>query len=153
MSWLTDTQLEQAINNVSDGRVKQAFRGVFSNDSLPSSVGPLPAFVIVNTDVSNLPGRHWKALFIDVNFMGEVFDSLATPLSNSVIQFMNQHARKWNMNRVMVQHPMSTQCGAYVLYFVTQRLKYNSLSELCHTFTSDWDKNERMVRALYHHVQ
>ena len=151
MSWLTDAELERAIVSCDDVRVVETFRGVYPNDQLPNIVPP--AFLVVNTDVSNLPGRHWKAIYIDENYKGEVFDSLATPVSNRVARFMNRNTRQWKTNRVMIQHPLSTQCGAYVLYFVTQRLKFNSLRDLCHTFSSDLNENERRMRAFYRHHQ
>ena len=149
MSWLTNDDLEKAILHWDDDTVRQAFHGIYPIDHLPKTSITPPIFIIVNTDVHNLPGRHWKVLFIDVNYEGEVFDSLATPLSNDVIRFMNQHTIRWTTNRVMVQHPTSSQCGAYVLYFITQRLKYASLRELCLTFSSDLLQNERMIRRFY----
>ena len=153
MSWLTDTELERAIVSCDDSRVVEAFRGVFPKDQLPKTHIVPPAFLVVNTDVSNLPGRHWKAIYIDENYKGEVFDSLATPVSNHVGRFMNRNTRQWKVNRTMVQHPLSSQCGAYVLYFVTQRLKFNSLRDLCHSFSFNLDENERRMRAFYRHEQ
>ena len=153
MSWLTNADLERALASWSDARVRQAFLGIYPNDRLPRTRLQPPVFVIVNTDVHNLPGQHWKVIFIDDNHQGEVFDSLATPLSNHVIRFMNEHTTQWTTNRCMVQHPMSSQCGAYVLYFITQRLKAGSLREVCFAFSSDLNLNERMIRRFYRQFQ
>ena len=153
MSWLSNTDLETALANWRDDRVRQAFLGIYPNDYLPRTRIQPPVFVIVNTDVHNLPGQHWKVIFIDENHQGEVFDSLATPLSNHVIRFMNQHTTQWKTNHRMFQHPTSSQCGAYVLYFITQRFKYESLRELCLTFSTNLKQNERMIRRFYHQLQ
>ena len=153
MSWLSNTDLENAIEQWGDDGVKQAFRGIYSNDRLPYTLLKPPAFIIVNTDVHNLPGQHWKVIFINDHYEGEVFDSLATPLSNHVIQFMNRHTTRWITNRRMVQHPTSSQCGAYVLYFITQRLNHASLRDLCLTFSSNLKENERMIHRFYRQLQ
>ena len=92
MSWLSNQELEQAIVRFGDVNVCHAFHGVYPMNQLPHVVEP-PTFIIVNTDVHNLPGKHWIVLFVDKNFCGEVFDSLASPLCNTVIRFMNQHTR------------------------------------------------------------
>ena len=136
MSWLSNTDLENAIEHCKDSRVRHAFRGIYPNDALPHTVLTPPVFIIVNTDVHNLPGQHWKVIYVDENYDGEVFDSLAVPLSNHVIRFMNRHTRQWKTNRTMFQHPKSSQWGAYVLYFII-RLKVMSLREMCLTFSSN----------------
>ena len=151
MSWLTDRQLERAIFRHGDTRVNMAFRGIFPLDQLPEGRGPL--FLIFNTDVHNLPGQHWKAIYIDEFQRGEVFDPLATPMSDRCIQYMNRHTVKWCWNRTMVQHPLSAQCGVYVLYYVTQRLYYDSLYEFCQTFSNDLADNEIVMSYFYRSLQ
>ena len=119
MSWLSDTELEQAIRRYGDVNVNHAFQGVFPMDQLPRKVNP-PAFFIVNTDVHNLHGKHWFVLFINEDLSGEIFDSLACSISNYCIRFLNHHTRHWTFNRIAYQHPRSTSCGVFVLYYVTQ---------------------------------
>ena len=154
MSWLSNADIEQALAHYDDDRVKHAFRGIYPNDALPktSQLKP-PLFLIVNTDPHNLPGRHWKVIYIGEQYHGEVFDSLALPLSNHVIQFMNQHTVKWKTNRQMFQHPQSTQCGVYVLYYVTQRLNHVSLHSLCQTLSSNLTQNEKSMSRFYRRLQ
>lgn len=149
MSWLTNHQLERAIVRHGDRRVQMAFQGIFPLDRLPHLDMRGPLFLILNTDVENLPGRHWKAIFIDENNYGEVFDSLALPLSDRLIRFMNNHTTKWTRNTTMLQHPLSAQCGIYVLYFVTQRLYADSLSDLISIFSPSLLENERLMYQFY----
>ena len=149
MSWLTNHQLECAILRHGDRRVTMAFQGIFPLNQLPQLNMQGPLFLILNTDVENLPGRHWKAIYIDENNYGEVFDSLALPLSDRLIRFMNYHTTKWTRNTTMLQHPLSAQCGIYVLYFVTQRLYTDSLSDLISIFSPSLLENERLMYQFY----
>ena len=153
MSWLTNADLRRALERYDDAAVLSAFRGIYPNDALPHTLMKPPVLMVVNTDPHNLPGRHWKVIYMDETYCGEVFDSLATPLSNHVIQFMNRHTRQWKTNRAMFQHPSSRQCGVYVLYFMTQRLNYPSLSAFCQSFSSNLKDNERMMRQFYRTLQ
>ena len=153
MSWLSNTELEQALEAYGNVDVLLAFRGIYPNDALPCTNLKPPVFIIVNTDPHNLPGQHWKVIFIDEHHHGEVFDSLAIPLSNHVIRFMNEHCIRWKTNRSMFQHPKSKQCGVYVLYFITQRFMYPSLQSLCQTFSSNLKENEKMMSHFYRQLQ
>ena len=149
MSWLSNHQVEEAINRLGDNDCCLAFKGVYPIDLLPELDTKPPHFIILNTDSHNLPGQHWKVLFIDENYCGEVFDSLALPLSDSVIRFMNKHSRKWIKNSQVYQHPLSMQCGVYVVYYVTQRLYYSTLHEFCKTFSLNVTENERLIAKFY----
>ena len=102
MSWLTDRELERTIRRHGNERLKMTFRGIYPLDRLPHVGIRGPLFLILNTDVENLPGRHWKAIYIDDEGYGEVFDSLATPMSDRLIRFMNAHTTKWTRNTLML---------------------------------------------------
>ena len=144
MSWLSADDIKYAILQRGDTMCLNAFKGVYSVDTLPSYVQP-PAFYVINTDAHNLPGKHWKVLFIDEDLVGEIFDSFALPVSDQTIRFMNAHSRKWTMNRISFQHPLSSKCGAYAVYYITKRLTYSSLSEFCKTFSFNLLENERRI--------
>ena len=153
MSWLSNSDLERALVRHGDVRVLNAFAGICPNDALPRTELTLPVFIVVNTDPHNLPGRHWKVIYINEQRHGEVFDSLATPLSNHVIRFMNQHASQWKSNRCMFQHPLSTQCGVYVLYYMTHRLDAPSLQVLCQHFSYNLNHNEMKMSRFYRQLK
>lgn len=123
MSWLSDVDLEKKIKQHADKATRDAFYGVFSMDSLPFAVPHYPFFMIVNTQAHNLPGEHWKTVFIDKNKRGEVFDSLALPLANTLIRWLNRFTRSFTVNRLAYQHPLSASCGAFAVYFVLHRLE------------------------------
>ena len=168
MSWLTASELQQAVdcytyNNGKDD-IRQQFAGIYPHDRLPPSLtfllnsergqNRLPLTLIINTDSHNLPGRHWIAIYIDVNRRGEVFDTLTTPISSHVSRFMNRLCRQWVHNRLIYQHPLSAYCGVYVLFYVLQRSYYNSLKNFCQAnFSSSLVKNEHFIHSFYkHHI-
>lgn len=148
MSWLSDSDIERSVNRIGDKHCRMAFKGVYPIDGLPSSIDA-PAFYVINTDAHNLPGTHWKVIFINADNNGEVFDPLALPLSDKLIRFMNRHSWKWTTNHRTFQHPLSAKCGVYAIYYITQRLYYSSLSDFCQTFSTDVNVNEKRISNFY----
>ena len=149
MSWLSNRQLINKVRKNANDATKKAFPGVYPIDRLPKSLPHLPMFLIVNTHSHNLNGEHWKAIFIDKNRYGEVFDSLAQPTSNILNRWMNRFTRKWRRNSKTFQHASSSTCGAYSLYYVLSRLAFPSLDAFCRTFSPTLHVNEHKVRTFY----
>jgi hypothetical protein len=149
MSWLSDYQLTEKIKRNGNDKLKCAFYGVYPIDSLPEFVPHIPLVLIVNTHPHNLQGEHWKAVFINEDRCGEVFDSLAEPLSNLLIQWMNRFTRKWKTNRKRYQLLRSSTCGAFVLYFIFNRFVLPSLDSVTDTFSYSPSINECKVLNFY----
>ena len=147
MSWLSGPSMEKKIKKHADEDTLNAFGGVFSIDTLPASVPHYPFFMIVNTQSHNLPGEHWKTIFIDKKKQGEVFDSLALPLSNILIRWLNRFTRRFTVNRVMYQHPLSAACGAFAVFYVLRRLKDSKCVST--TFNSSPYDNVLHVLSFY----
>ena len=153
MSWLTSIELEKLILRHSDNVTKHAFLGIFSMDKLPRYLPHLPILFIVNTDSSNLPGEHWKAVYISSDKIGEVFDSLALPIGIYLQRWMNTFARKWTVTKVRVQNPLSATCGAFTLYFVLNRLKQKSMKECNSIFSKDLHANDVLIKAFVNELR
>ena len=149
MSWLSDRQLKSKVKKNADDNTKKAFLGVYPIDKLPKVIPHFLMFLIVNTHTHNLGGEHWKAIFIDKNRYGEVFDSLARPASDLLTRWMNQWTRKWKTNSKTFQHASSSTCGAFTLYYVLTRLSFPSLEKLSRSFSHALHVNERNVHAFY----
>jgi len=66
-------------------RVKD-FVGVFSADTLPSE----HYLLVVNTDDSHKPGRHWVCMWVS-DGSGEYFDSFGEPSTANFARYMNEH--------------------------------------------------------------
>lgn len=145
MEWLTTLDLEKFILLFANEATREAFLGVFPINYLPRRILRLPVLFIINTNPSNLPGQHWKAIYISSKSVGEVFDSLATPVSLQLEQWMNRFTKKWITSTMTLQNPISPSCGAYVLYFVMTRLKYKSLKSCLVPFTKNVMDNDRFV--------
>ena len=100
IKWLTTLDLEHFIANHADEATKTAFLGVFSINNLPRQIPHLPVLLIMNTNTSNLPGQHWKAIYISKRRVGEVFDSLAMPVNLQVEQWMNTFSKQWSISKL-----------------------------------------------------
>jgi len=147
MSWLSGTEIAKKIEECGDVATREAFSGVYSIDSLPFAVKQYPFFMIVNTQTHNLPGEHWKTIFIDRNKCGEVFDSLALPLSNTLIRWLNRFTRRFVVNRIAYQNPLSATCGSFAVFYVLNRLD----DPKCVTtmFDGTPHENDKRVLAYY----
>lgn len=152
ISWLSTLDLEKFVDNHADVKTKEAFLGVFPINRLPKRLIQLPVLFIINTNTSNLPGQHWKAIFISKNREGEVFDSLATPVELILSHWMNTFTRKWTISTLTLQNPLSPTCGAYVLYFVLNRLKHNSLKSCLSFFSNHVIENDKRMEQFYNKI-
>lgn len=153
MSWLTTFELEKLINKYSDDATKRAFIGVFPMDKLPRHLPHLPVLFIVNTDSSNLPGKHWKAVYISSNKIGEVFDSLTLPIGIYLLRWMNTFSKKWTTSKRAIQNPLSATCGAFTLYFVLNRLSKSSMKECNKIFSNNVYANDVLMEAFVNNLR
>ncbi len=153
MSWLSDTEICEKVKKNGSEAVKKAFYGVYPLDELPDFIPHLPIFIVVNTQTHNLQGEHWKTIFIDRNRRGEVFDSLAQPMTNLLKRWLNRFTRRWKRNNKVYQHANSTTCGAFALYFILRRLDYPSLNSFTASFSRSVNDNECIVRSFYRELK
>ena len=147
VNWLTSTRLKKLIITNATSTTQAAFLGIFAIDTLPQQIPSLPVLLVVNNDTSNLSGRHWKAIFISCQRQGEVFDSLATPVSITLEKWMNTFTNKWICSTLTIQHPISPSCGAFVLHYILHRLRQTSLKSYTEKyFDSELHVNETRIR-------
>ena len=149
MSWLSGIDLLKAIETNADEATRQAFYGIYSIDVLPTFVPHYPLLLIVNTDTRNLPGTHWKVIFIDKDRRGEIFDSLAYTVNPMMYRWMNRFTRSWIRSEKIFQLPLAATCGAYTLYFVLNRLSHKSMSDTMRHFNTSFFDNEEKVLTFY----
>jgi len=147
MSWLSGAVLKRKILHNASHDTLQAFHGVFSMDKLPFAVPHYPFFMIVNTQAHNLPGEHWIVIFINRNKYGEVFDSLALPLAQPLIRWMNQFTHSFTKSHLTYQHVFSSTCGAFALFYILHRLQDRD----CMTkyFSSSVIVNDKRILLYY----
>lgn len=146
IDWLTGEEIENYIAKNGNASTKAAFLGIFAANTLPRQILQLPALLIVNSDTANLPGRHWRAVYITTEHYGEIFDSLAAPVNILLEKWINSVTVRWQITTKCVQHPLSPSCGAFVLHFILNRLTAKSLDNYMQHFSSDLERNERKIR-------
>lgn len=153
MSWLDNHEIIDKIQFNADDKTWNAFDDVYPIDELPKAIPHYPIFVVINTHTKNLPGEHWKAILIKKDKSAEVFDSFALPLNTFTENWLNKFTRKWKNNPRAYQHPSSALCGAYVLYFILNRLKYANYKAFLKTFSTNTSVNDRMIEKFYRSLQ
>ena len=147
MSWLSEQELIRRIERNADNATLEAFQGVYTMDKLPQAVTRYPCLIIVNTQSHNTPGEHWIAVFIGKHRRGEIFDSLALPPTNSLIRWLNRYTCSFRKSYLQYQHPLSSRCGAYVLFYVLNRLRNPKC--IIQNFKSSLPDNEKRVLTFY----
>ena len=153
MSWLSGEAIQQKVQYNADDTTWKAFDSVYSVDTLPSSITHYPIFIVLNTHPHNLKGQHWKVIFIHEDRRGELFDSLALPPNIPTQQWLNKHTRQWKRNARAFQHPLSASCGAFVLYFILNRLRVRRFESICQKFSTNLHANEKMIRKFYNELK
>jgi len=148
MSWLSGKDLEDKIKKNADDETWNAFLGVFSIDTLPEQIHSFPILLIINTQTSNLPGLHWKAVYISKERIGEVFDSFALPVSICLTQWLNRFTRSWHSQSLTIQHPLTATCGAFVVYYILMRIHERSLQNCLRIFSTNLSRNDRIVKEF-----
>ena len=153
MSWLDNHDIVDKILYNTDDKTWKAFDDIYPIDMLPNAIHHYPIFIVINTHTKNLPGQHWKAIYIKKDKAAEVFDSFALPLNTFTENWLNKFTRKWKCNTQAYQHPSSALCGAYVLYFILNRQKYSDYKSFLKTFSTDANVNDRMIDEFYKSLQ
>ena len=149
MYWLSNKLLARKIRDNALQETQNAFHGIYSIDDLPKHIPTRPFLIIANIHTKNLLGEHWIVIFIDKNKNGEIFDSLALPVSHLLTQWMNKFTVKWKCNKRTLQHPLSSTCGAFTLYFILNRLYVPNMDSITAAFDSHLATNERFLESFY----
>ena len=107
-----------------------SFAGVYAADTLPHDI-TLPCGLIVNTDVTGLPGTHWLAIYVDKKKQGEYFDSYGLPpMVQHHLSFLRRHCTSWRHNTKTIQSPTSEMCGQYCMLYLDQKFKKKPLNQI-----------------------
>ena len=124
----------------------QGFKGVYPRDELPE-ITRKPAALIVNTDMSSLPGEQWIAIILKRNGRGEYFDSFGLPpLHKEIIKFLNENCPNgWCYNTVTLQHFSAVTCGYYCVGDVMLRCSGFRYCEYIQLFTTIPNINDNII--------
>lgn len=90
------------------------FNGVFARNDLPIPINNNDESIIVNTDTSNLPGKHWIAIK-KINNRYIYFDPAGwIPFKNIIEQYPNTIVYSFNNS----QPYFSKTCGYHCIFFL-----------------------------------
>lgn len=153
MSWLSGETIKKKVERNANEVTYKAFDDVYSIDQLPSAIPHYPIFIVLNTHPQNLKGEHWKVIYIRKDRVAEVFDSLALPLNIPTQQWLRKHSRQWKSNARAFQHPLSSTCGAFVLYFILNRLRVRRFESVTQKFSTDLHSNEKLILKFYNDLK
>ena len=150
-------QLERLLHHL----IGDTFHGVWACDQLPalSQTFNLPAYFIVNTHPSYMPGEHWLALTLEEDGSATFFDSYGFPpdfahYPASILQFLESRSKKLHYHNRQLQHTFSIVCGQHCVFYLCHRacgLSYNNILELYHA--DGVYKNDRMVSTFVNKYQ
>jgi hypothetical protein len=132
--------------------ISGVYAGCFPIDRLPP-VDSLPMGIVVNADPSTKPGRHWMALYFDVNRRCDFFDSLGRhPLTygEDFHEYTNQlRGGVWRCVE-RTQGALSNVCGQYCVFFIACRCRDFSAEYVAGRFTPlNREENDRRVVSFF----
>ena len=129
-------------------QTKKTFRGVFSADMLPGARKRSDGLYIVNLDNSDQAGSHWVCIDLRRG-KGEksaYFDSYGLPPPYAAFEnFMNNC---YTHNTKQLQHPLSTSCGQWCLYFVLRRNQGWGMKKLVWPFGKNFLANDHIMNSV-----
>lgn len=124
---------------------------VYPSNRLPL-YAQVPALIICNLDPDSQPGSHWVAIHINVERVGEYFDSFGRKPIEAIEGFLRRNCCMWRYNSVTVQDYLSAVCGEYCLVYVYYKFKGMRLEDFLGNFTSDSANNDMVLVNLYRNI-
>ncbi len=141
------TDIVKKIKN--DKIAKKTFLGVYPRDLLPE-MKQRPASIIINTDPSYLPGRHWLAFYIDKNGVGFFFDSYGkSPAFYGLEHYLKKLTTTIVTNNQRLQGVNSSTCGLFSIYFILLKSRGFSMNQIVQIFSKKhFSFNDELIKNL-----
>lgn len=137
---LNTWQLRHAL--VENNTTRNYFDGVYPCDVLKNITSP-PRLIIVNTDPSHKPGKHWL-LFFRNNETVEMFDSLGRNLDSynkEIKTFVDKFFKTVKFTTFRIQPLNTSLCGHYCLYYAYMRCNGKEMDSIIREMPSpQWIK-------------
>lgn len=149
-------QLEHLLHRL----LGNVFCGVWASDQLPLLTFDFqaPAYFIVNTHPSHLPGEHWLSLTLEEDGSATFFDSYGFPpdfphYPSTILEFLENRSEKIFYHDRQLQHPLSIVCGQHCVFYLCHRACGLSYKEILSLYHDDVFKNDRRVSHFVNHYQ
>lgn len=138
-------QIQCAIN--SDNEMKQSILGVYPSDELCRLRLKTGMGLIANTDIHQLPGKHWIAFYYNKKNILEVFDSFGRSEKELAVFFKNfmHNFRNFLTNKKRLQGGDTTVCGQYCLFYLMCRVRGLSMQQITDLFSENYQLNDQFV--------
>lgn len=124
---------------------------VFAANQIPIWFN-LPAFIISNLDPDTKPGSHWVAIHIDVNGIGEYFDSFGRKPTGYHKLFLKRNTKRWFYNYKSLQANFTSVCGEYCLVYLYFKFQGKTMYDFLTLFSNNSLCNDLVLRALFKSV-
>jgi hypothetical protein len=126
---------------------KNTFVNTYAANTLPYEPGSYrPSAYVVNLSPLQTVGSHWICMYFPVIGDPEYFDTFASEIPAHFRQFMGPFIIK---NNVSVQHPFSTACGQHVIFYIWQRCRNKSITQIMDLYSnSNLLLNDVMVTLI-----
>ena len=128
----------------------KVFAGVYPADMMPTK--PLkkrPSAFVFNTRKHNEPGEHWICIYFDklTNTPSEYFDSYGLPPKDVFRPFLGE---SFIRSTVMMQHPLSSACGQYCIFYIHQKCLGKTMQQIAANFAKSTNLMENDMRVNQH---
>ena len=123
--------------------------GVYPGDMLP--VPAKPGFYVANTDPHFKAGEHWVAFYVPSESKRhpmEYFDSYGLKPPEIFTPFLEE---SYLRNTKFIQHPLSSTCGQYCIYYILKRNRGHSMEKIVGEFSVDTLENDIIVNQTVEH--
>ena len=128
-----------------DNALKCIEKNVLAADQLPKmQLHRFPCAYIVNTDPSNMRGKHWVAFYFNENKNGEFFDSYGhSPghYNRTFLDFLQRNGRKYLYNHKMLQSVHSELCGQFCIFYLMHKVRGYSMQEIISRLSFEYNDN------------
>lgn len=134
---------------------------VYASDQLPMDFlrkfKGTPTAIIVNTDPSYKPGKHWQALYISNTFDDSVpticqfFDSYGQKPEDQILDFLHLFSLTFYQNN-QLQGLDSIVCGEWCCMFLWTLANGKSPQNFFTEFTGDFEKNDRIIEKKFKQI-
>lgn len=121
---------------------------VFAANKMPI-FDQLPVYLISNLDPDYKPGSHWIAIYIDINGVGEYFDSYGRKPEGYHKMFLKRNSNKWFYNHKSFQNPFTSVCGEYCLVYLYFKKRGKTMDDFQSMFSDDSLCNDLIVRNMF----
>ena len=126
-----------------------ATTGVNAAGEIPRAWARL-AGLIVNSDDHNKPGEHWVAMYVDRDGRRSYFGSYGLPpIIPQHVPRLRRNCKFYRHNLKQLQSDTSDVCGQFCIVFLHLISCGSNLAEFDSLFSSDFGKNDKIVRDYY----